>query len=325
MFIGPFVEQVYDRNRCFVCGKGIQDVPITDEHVIPKWAQRRFNLWNQELGLLNGTSIRYRSLTLCCCRPCNNRALQPLEAEISQSTLGGPDAVRQLGSLKIFLWLGKIFYGILRRESYLLVDREQPAKGTITRPALLDLLKALHLFLQTTFAHSDILEVPTSILVYKTAVPSKQELQWDFRDELLTLTMSIRMGSVGIVAALGDGGAQQRMLNELAKRLPDVIHPLQHLEIAALVAYRASLLKNTVTQFVVAPPNGKPVLLHVPVAQSGSRSLFSEWSDVSYSKYLSAYTGLPAHLAYDPARGPATFLQNLDGSARHMPLEEKYC
>lgn len=43
-----FVDQVYDRDRCFVSSKGIQDVPITDEHVIPKWAERRFNLWNQD-------------------------------------------------------------------------------------------------------------------------------------------------------------------------------------------------------------------------------------------------------------------------------------
>jgi len=34
------------------------------EHVFAKWLQQDFNLWNQRMFLRNGTSIRYRQLTI---------------------------------------------------------------------------------------------------------------------------------------------------------------------------------------------------------------------------------------------------------------------
>src|SRR6185437_5829167 len=59
-------------STCFLCGRRLGIRNRSDEHVIPRWVQDRFGLWNERLNLLNGSSIPYRQLTVPCCRTCNN-------------------------------------------------------------------------------------------------------------------------------------------------------------------------------------------------------------------------------------------------------------
>src|SRR5262245_49103738 len=65
--------------ECFLCASPIIDGLYTLEHVVPAWAQRRYNLWDQRLTLLNGTDIPYRHVTIPCCDDCNGYRLKPME------------------------------------------------------------------------------------------------------------------------------------------------------------------------------------------------------------------------------------------------------
>ena len=47
-----------DHDHCFLCGVELTDAIRTDEHVFPKWMQRDFDLWNEELNLLNANHNR---------------------------------------------------------------------------------------------------------------------------------------------------------------------------------------------------------------------------------------------------------------------------
>lgn len=75
----------------------------TDEHIFPKWLQNRFQLWNQNLILINRTNIRYRQLKVPCCRFCNNDHLSGIENRIVAALEKGPSAVRELPELDIYL------------------------------------------------------------------------------------------------------------------------------------------------------------------------------------------------------------------------------
>ncbi|MGC2743214.1 MAG: hypothetical protein WA672_08500 [Candidatus Angelobacter sp.] len=85
----------------------------TDEHVIPKWVQQRYDLWNQRLTLLNKTEISYRQLTIPCCVTCNGTHLNKIETAMQQACDAGAQAVRDLLSQTVFIWMGKILYGLL--------------------------------------------------------------------------------------------------------------------------------------------------------------------------------------------------------------------
>lgn len=109
----------YTTSNCFLCGEELNSKNKTVEHVIPKWLQKRFNLWDQKLHLLNGSKIPYRSLTIPCCHNCNNRHLEPFEKKVLKAFEGGFEEFSSLDEETLFLWLGKIFYGIIYKELFL--------------------------------------------------------------------------------------------------------------------------------------------------------------------------------------------------------------
>jgi hypothetical protein len=102
-----------NEDTCFICSR----TATTAEHVIPKWLQRRFNLWDQRLGLPNRTSLRYRQLLIPACTKCNTGALAQLEREVES---GGAD------ERAIWRWLNKIHYGLGYKDRVLQWDRAHP-------------------------------------------------------------------------------------------------------------------------------------------------------------------------------------------------------
>ncbi len=78
---------------CFLCGCSLGVENRSEEHVIPKWLQKRFKLLDQRLVLLNGTSIPYKQLTIPCCKPCNNKHLAPIENKVKLATSRNASAV----------------------------------------------------------------------------------------------------------------------------------------------------------------------------------------------------------------------------------------
>lgn len=76
-------------DRCFLCGTTLTEQTRTSEHVFPKWLLNRFDLWDSEFNLQNGTAIRYRQIRVPCCQTCNGSYLSSLESRIEQALDGG--------------------------------------------------------------------------------------------------------------------------------------------------------------------------------------------------------------------------------------------
>jgi hypothetical protein len=94
-------------DACFLCGSTSGEV--TQEHVFPKWLQRRFNLWTQRIGLLNDSLIQYRQLTIPCCSRCNNEDLSRLEVGVAAAVDGGYGHASELDPHLLYLWAGNCF------------------------------------------------------------------------------------------------------------------------------------------------------------------------------------------------------------------------
>ena len=100
-------------NTCFICGK----FATTREHIIPKWIQRKYKLWDQLIGLPNDTSIPYRKLTIPICNNCNNKVLSPIESKIKNGIASDKE---------IWKWACKIHYGLTRKDDFLEWDLKNP-------------------------------------------------------------------------------------------------------------------------------------------------------------------------------------------------------
>jgi hypothetical protein len=318
-FFDAVLKRKFGFSTCFLCGCRLGQKNRADEHVIPKWVQRKYKLANQQLHLLNRTTIPYRQLTIPCCFTCNNKHLQPLEKRMSRAVALGANAVRALDHHDLFLWLGKMFYGLLYRELFLPWDRAGKTKGRIADKALLKQYEMHHLFLQSVRIPMQFVDFsPASILVVSTQEPDDVRLAWDFRDELNTMCIACRMGSVGLVAVLQDGGAQMPLF-PLMKLRRRKLHPVQFTEVIAQVTYKAMLFNRT-PKYIIADGDQKKTVMQMPLGGLSGKPLYEDWNQGQYAQILCQITGVPMEHLYHPPDQVMTWLRNPDGKAKSLPL-----
>jgi hypothetical protein len=106
----------------------------------------------------------------------------------------------------VYIWLSKIFYGILYRENLFRAERKK-GKRPIIPKEVLEELRLHHDFMQGIRRSLEFpFGIPGSIFVFGTSVPDRVEEQFDFLDNHANLSIALRMGSVGIARCLRDGG-----------------------------------------------------------------------------------------------------------------------
>jgi len=317
-------EQRVGRTVCFLCGRRLRRGSRSTEHVFPKWLQRRFNLWDQKLTLLNGSDIQYRKLTIPCCRTCNSAVLAPIEKAVERATARGPSAVRSLSKRTLYLWLAKILYGILYKEGLLRTDQRNPKAGRLVRRTTLRGLEMHHRFLQGSRVPMRFLGFfPASIFVFRLQKPANRKFQFNFRDSPVALALAFQLGSVGIVGALQDGGAQETGFADYLNRYQRfALHPLQFLELVAHVFYKAALFNRT-PKYLTMEGSKALQVIQLPLQGFSARPVYDEWSQEMYARILSFHTGLPLERVYAPPDRVATWLNGPDGEPRYFNLRDQ--
>jgi hypothetical protein len=298
---------------CFLCGNSLTDKRHSLEHVVPRWAQKRFRLCDQKLGLLNGTSIPYRQLTIGCCRPCNNKALQPVETRMAEAVSQGANAVRALPQQQLYIWIAKLFFGLLYKELFLAFDRTDPLSVSITAPDLLREFRMMHFFLQSCRISMKFDGFfPGSIFVHNVKPTPKISAQWDLRDSARDLFVACRMGSVGIIAALNDGGAQRDGFGHVHEAYTSrALHPLQFAELAA-VSCDAAMRFARIPKYMIV--DQQPITVaQLPLRGLSKKPIFNRWNARNFIAVLSAFTLVPIDILH-PRRGQImTWLRDDEG------------
>src|SRR5260221_14627926 len=86
-------EHPFNHASCLLCADPLTAESSTEEHVIPKWVQKKYDLWNESLGLLNDTSIQYRQLTVPTSKRFNNNTISKVEPTLKVAILSVSGAV----------------------------------------------------------------------------------------------------------------------------------------------------------------------------------------------------------------------------------------
>jgi hypothetical protein len=308
------------RSQCFLCGADLRNREATSEHVIPVWAQRRFELWDQHLTLLNGTSIAYRALTVPCCADCNNYRLKPLEDSFAATVDVGRDAVLQLGPKTLFLWLGKIFYGILYKELMLLADRADPTSGSVITAEFIERYRMHRFFLQQARELVELKDFyPGSIFVFNAQRLRKPKMCWDLVDNVDTLFIGVRVGGTALLAAMADGGAQQYEEATYEDFFSLRLHPLQFRELCARISYRSMTATRTPKYIITSA--SRHVAYQMPLGGLSAKPLFEDFDPETYAAILGLYTGQPLEQIYQRPR-VMTWLRDNDGRVCYMDFEK---
>jgi hypothetical protein len=110
---------------CTFCGQPAETV----EHVIPKWLQNHFGLYDQRLELWNGTTMPYRQAVVPACLRCNGNRFSALESRIQDGRASQRD---------YYLWALKISYCLGQKDTSLLLDRSKPDAGPLLLNTIAD-------------------------------------------------------------------------------------------------------------------------------------------------------------------------------------------
>lgn len=116
--------------ECMLSG----EVADSEEHVIPRWLQRRFNLSNQEVVLPNETVFRYAKARVPV-KTEHNREFGKIENKMAEGSFTLQEA---------YLWALKIHIGMMWLDSRLKRERKDPQSGPILRGA--DFSKQVRMF-----------------------------------------------------------------------------------------------------------------------------------------------------------------------------------
>lgn len=263
----------------------------TREHVFPQWLLDMAGLRNSSLTSLTRTLVPYRRLTIPCCRTCNGVDFAAIERRVKGAFNMGVESVRRLDRKDLFLWLGKIYYGILYAESLRPMDPKQQDGDRIVLSDHLAEHSFHHFLLQ---AASGSVEWqpdepgPASFLIYECQTGPEPGMNFDYGDDLHLPILAIRIGEVGIIGVLQDCGAMESTQERRLVAARDLqLHPTQFREIFAMVRYLArETWKNRTHVIIPNSDETRSTVLLIPTATQDRGTVDTEVYAASLAEAL---------------------------------------
>lgn len=308
----PFETLYFDSKTCFLTGNDLQ----SEEQsicIFPSWILDRFSLRNKRFKMLDQvTGIQYEDLKLPCSEEVKN-AFDILDEEIRKAFEGGYDEVKKIPEERLFLWMGKLVYGVLYNDLLLEIIRAGKRKNAKIFQ-LSDFLKErfgkFHLMLQSLLVPMEFMSPkPWTIRIVKLKY-SKDT--FNYKDEPMNLNFSLGMNGFGIVACLQDNGAigenQKDILDKIGEK---VLHPIQFEELCARFLYSNYLLRKK-SEHHIEIKEDKVIIESFPMTET-SGPLFGSWEDDMFAQVLTGYWepwGFSKNEIITPPDSPLSFLEN---------------
>ena len=316
----PFKSMTFSRHACFLCGTIVTD----DEQipVFPAWLQKRYGLEAKNLLLLDQSTISYQEMQIPCCPICREIS-EKLETEIHEAAKNGIEGFEKLEEKTLFLWLAKIFYGILvtelKTEANPLI---KPEHSVGENPKMLQKFQSLFMLLQALRVPIEFDDfTPSSIFI----IPLKRETnspEFSYRDDITTMMFSIQLDDVLIVSNLLDNGFLKKALTPVLRAIVgETLHPIQAAEFSARVYYAAYLFNLVPDYFVRKTPPGATHLIYDTLVDDITASIFNPWENDVYAtaleKFWQPWHISRAQILQDPDL-PLSFLLNAEGQYREL-------
>ena len=129
------------------------------------------------------------------------------------------------------------------------------------------------------------------------------------------------MGSVAIIAALQDGGAQEVFFTEYMNRFKGLsLHPLQFTELSCKVTCRAGLF-DRIPKYINSEEQGTISVHQLPLGGLSSKPIFRDWENLPYARALSYRTGYPIEQIFVPPDKFRTWLYDDKGAVPFLDVD----
>ena len=321
-----FQRDIVDGDCCFMCGVARDTVPFNDEHVLPDWLLRNFELHGESLTLPNAATMPYSRLRIPCCVSCNSRLGRTVEQPISALLTGTYEdiigRIHQSGVALLFDWLTLLFLKTHLKDKSLRYHLDA-RKGTETIADLYDwgTMHHLHCVVRSLLTGTAIdLRVRGSVFVLK-AKQLGDFTEFDFADLYKTKTIYIKLREVAIFAVLDDVGmVQELMAGGPLSKIMGPLSTVQLREVLARIAYcRSVIVTNPVfcTDLSTGTPRITlkwPVKLEVEPTEKQDPHRLGAMMEHFCSEFMGKYDGPDKSAIMESLReGKRTFVFGPDG------------
>lgn len=276
----------YDSNKCFVCKCELNESNRTVEHIYPKWLQKEFDLKEKTVSLSNNTLIKYKKLTIPCCKKCNESYSIKIEQIIKQAVSKGYDEFIKIDRDIVFVWLNKLAYGLSYKEQSLKMELDSKEDIKIQSNDNYEIKLLPHLVLNSVNKDLTLFNKPYSLLIFK--IKSRLNESDYYSSEIPSYnTFCIRMHDIGVICNLYDGGSIENdfhnnsQYNEL---LSHEICFIQFLELSAILTYRSSALVTA--PYFTGSDSGTNTSF---IITTNNHFEFKDWNNEIYYTFLDFY------------------------------------
>ena len=203
----PFDINPY--KNCFLCEIELNEDNLTNEHVFGQWMLKDFDLDKMSITLINNQNLKYRSITIPCCVDCNTGTLSRNEDIVSRGVRSGYNAFKQINEKQIVSWLGKIFMGLIIKETNLREDVKDKDSKTIHNPEILSRKYINFAIIRASHHETNSSENLYSLFVFEMdpSIPFWYYSSPDYNSILMILN------GIGIILFLQDGGMMKHYFN----------------------------------------------------------------------------------------------------------------
>ena len=280
----PFKKMDFSSGSCFLSGEKLESAEEMSS-VFPFWFMQRFGLEEKAIKLLDESISSYKDLKIPCSAKVFATCIEPLEQEVEAAFAGGYAALKTLPEERLFQWIGKLVYGIIFHEIRQGI-RQQAAQGEAFNlsQAMAHKFGNLQLMLQSlirpvVFEASN----PWTIRIFKL---EQEANHFSYRDEINTLSFSLRAGDFGIVACLQDNGANGAYHREILAQLEGkTLDAIQFEEICARFFYSAYLF-NRLPEYTIMPTDEAVYIEPMPLQGISAKPIFDHWDNKTYGQVL---------------------------------------
>ncbi len=312
----PFKKMIFDSSHCFLSGEALPK----DQSFLPvfaNWLSESYQLKDMPFKMLDESMLSYADIVLPCSDDVREK-LAVLEQTIQEAFEKGYDAVKNLDEDLLFLWVAKTVYGVIFKEIQVAIKQQNTyAEGFNMSQGLIHKFEMLHSMLQKInkpVVFEDFKPYSLFLCPVKNA-----DTEFAYRDEINTLSFSLRMKDFGILISLQDNGANKKYHQQLWEKIEGkTLHPIQFEELCAKLFYSAYLF-NRLPEYHIIPTEEQIFIEAMPLHGMNAKPIFDDWQFKIYGQVVENFWKrwgfLLLEIIKNPDR-PVSYLLDEDGEFR---------
>ncbi|MBF8455924.1 hypothetical protein IV494_01915 [Kaistella sp. G5-32] len=280
----PFTDLIFDDQFCFLTGN------LTTEKmsVFPVWLLDHFKFGTDRIEMMDKSkSYTYADLQLPC-SPRVKKAFEELEKKIQEAYQQGFEGMKALDEQLLFLWSGRMVYGMLYYEMRYESERNLRLRQIFDlSETLRERFGNFHLMMQSIVEPiSFVGKKPWSIAVF----PLKySEDIISYRDDTVNLLFQFGVQGFGFIACLQDNGIIGEKQKEILEKMEGhILHPVQFEELFARFHYSDYILQYK-PEFKIENTDEGITIEAIPVLPNENRPVFGFWDEDIFAQLMTNY------------------------------------